>query len=131
MTIFTKIIQGQIPSYKIFEDDLTYAFLDINPTQSGHTLIVPKEAVATFTDLSDDLRNHIFKVAKKISLAIQIATGSKRVGLQVHGLGVPDHFFHLHLIPINNSDDMDTTKTHTESPEEMQKIKDKIVSNLG
>lgn len=128
-SIFTKIIQGEIPCYKIYEDHLCFAFLDIRPHNLGHTLLVPKEEIADFSDLPTELRNHIFDKAQKLSKAIQKATKSKRIGLVIHGMGVPDHF-HLHLIPLFSSNDTDQAKAHQEPAEKMQEIKEKIVQCL-
>ena len=107
MTIFSKIINGEIPSYKVAEDDRYYAFLDINPLQKGHTLIVPKlsepEADYIF-DLEDDLLGDMMVFAKNVAKGIKAATDCKRVGVAVIGLEVPH--VHIHLIPINKESDM-------------------------
>lgn len=107
MTIFTKIIRGDIPSYKVAEDDRYYAFLDINPLQKGHTLVVPKlkepEADYIF-DLEDNLLGDMMVFAKQVAKGIKVATGCKRVGVAVIGLEVPH--VHIHLIPINKESDM-------------------------
>jgi histidine triad (HIT) family protein len=129
-SIFTNIINSKIPSYKIYEDEICFAFLDIKPHNLGHTLLVPKQEIADFSDLPDNIRDRIFQKAKVLSKAIRQATKCKRVGLLVHGMGVPEHF-HLHLIPIFNSNDMDQDKAHTESADKMQEICDKIVAELG
>ncbi len=130
MTIFSKIIAGEIPSYKIYEDELVFAFLDINPNRLGHTLIVPKQEIAYFIDLSDELFAHITKVAKLISTAIEKSTDCKRVGLVVHGMGVPDHF-HVHLIPMIEPGDLDSHKAHTEPEEKMIETQQAIITNLN
>ena len=107
MTIFSKIINGEIPSYKVAEDDRYYAFLDINPLQKGHTLIVPKlsepEADYIF-DLEDDLLGDMMVFAKNVAKGIKAATDCKRVGVAVIGLEVPH--VHIHLIPIQKESDM-------------------------
>ena len=107
MTIFTKIIRGDIPSYKVAEDDRYYAFLDINPLQKGHTLVVPKleepEADYIF-DLENGLLGDMMVFAKQVAKGIKVATGCKRVGVAVIGLEVPH--VHIHLIPINKESDM-------------------------
>lgn len=107
MTIFSNIINGEIPSYKVAEDDRYYAFLDINPLQKGHTLIVPKlsepEADYIF-DLEDDLLGDMMVFAKNVAKGIKAATDCKRVGVAVIGLEVPH--VHIHLIPINKESDM-------------------------
>jgi histidine triad (HIT) family protein len=124
-SIFTKIINKEIPSYEIYQDEKCIAFLDIRPHNLGHTLLVPKQEIPDFTDLEDSLRDHIFKIAKNLSKAIKKATNSKRVGLLVHGMGVPEHF-HLHLIPLFTPNDMDQDKAHQETAEKMLEIQQKI-----
>ncbi len=107
MTIFSKIINGEIPSYKVAENDKFYAFLDINPLQKGHTLIVPKlpepEADYIF-DLEDDILSEMLVFSKTVAKGIKEATDCKRVGVAVIGLEVPH--VHMHLIPINKEGDM-------------------------
>ena len=107
MTIFTRIINGEIPSYKVAENDKFYAFLDINPLQKGHTLVVPKlsepEADYIF-DLDDDILSEMLVFSKQIAHGIKAATHCKRVGVAVIGLEVPH--VHMHLIPINKEGDM-------------------------
>lgn len=107
MTIFTRIINGEIPSYKVAENDKFYAFLDINPLQKGHTLVVPKlsepEADYIF-DLDDDILSEMLVFSKQIAQGIKAATHCKRVGVAVIGLEVPH--VHMHLIPINKEGDM-------------------------
>ena len=107
MTIFSKIIKGEIPSYKVAEDDKNYAFLDINPLVKGHTLVVPKlpepEADYIF-DLSDEQLHSLMSFAKKVAAGIKAATGCKRVGVTVIGLEV--NHVHIHLVPMNAEKDM-------------------------
>ena len=107
MTIFSRIIKGEIPSYKVAENDKFYAFLDINPLQKGHTLVVPKlpepEADYIF-DLNDDILSEMLVFSKQIAQGIKAATHCKRVGVAVIGLEVPH--VHMHLIPINKEGDM-------------------------
>lgn len=125
-SIFTRIIAGEIPSYKIYEDDRVYAFLSIEPNNLGHTLLAPKEEIGNILDLPDDLLLHMMLVAKNtIAPAIQRATGCPRVGFSIEGFGVSDHM-HLHLIPLFQSGDMDIEKAHKESPENMSMIAEKI-----
>ncbi len=104
-SIFTKIVQGEIPSYKIAEDDNYYAFLDINPLAKGHTLVIPKKEVDYIFDIDDDLYKGLFAFAKKVGLAIEKVMPCKRIGITVIGLEVPHA--HIHLIPINSLYDMD------------------------
>ncbi|MBQ2067976.1 MAG: HIT family protein [Paludibacteraceae bacterium] len=107
MTIFSKIIKGEIPSYKVAEDEKNYAFLDINPLVKGHTLVVPKlpepEADYIF-DLSDEQLHSLMAFAKKVAAGIKAATGCKRVGVTVIGLEV--NHVHIHLVPMNVEKDM-------------------------
>ena len=107
MTIFTRIIKGEIPSYKVAENDKFYAFLDINPLQKGHTLVVPKlaepEADYIF-DLDEEILSEMLVFSKQVAQGIKAATNCKRVGVAVIGLEVPH--VHMHLIPINQEGDM-------------------------
>ena len=103
-SIFTKIVEGEIPSYKIAESENCYAFLDINPLAKGHALIIPKKEVDYIFDLDDDLYNQLFKFARQVGLAIESVIPCKRMGMIVFGLDVPHA--HIHLIPINKAADM-------------------------
>lgn len=100
-SIFTKIVKGEIPSYKVAEDENYYAFLDINPLSKGHTLVIPKTEVDYIFDLDDDTYNGIFKFSKKISKAIEKAVDCLRIGVVVYGLDVPHA--HIHLIPLKGT----------------------------
>lgn len=99
-SIFTKIINGDIPSYKIYEDENYFAFLDISPLAKGHTLVVPKQEVDYIFDLSDETYQGLMQVSKKIAIAIQAAVPCKRIGIAVVGLEVPHA--HVHLIPLHS-----------------------------
>ncbi|HOM63021.1 MAG TPA: HIT family protein [Dysgonamonadaceae bacterium] len=103
-TIFTKIIEGEIPCYKIAEDERFFAFLDINPMSKGHTLVVPKQETDYIFDLDDTTLSEMIIFAKKIAKAVENAVPCKRVGLMVIGLEVPHA--HIHLIPIEKEGDM-------------------------
>ncbi|MBP5344814.1 MAG: HIT family protein [Bacteroidales bacterium] len=129
MTIFSKIIKGDIPSYKVAEDDNFYAFLDINPVAKGHTLVVPKKEIDYIFDQTDaDLAAHTL-FAKRVAAAIKKAIPCKRVGVAVMGLEVPHA--HIHLIPLNEEGDMDFRKEHLKlSADEMQDICKKIAANF-
>ncbi|NTW32093.1 MAG: HIT family protein [Bacteroidetes bacterium] len=107
-TIFTKIIKGEIPSYKIAEDDKYFAFLDINPLSKGHTLVIPKIETDNIFDLDDETYRGLFLFAKKIAKAIEKTIPCKKVGITVIGLEVPHA--HIHLIPINGIYDIDFSK---------------------
>ena len=107
-SIFSKIIAGEIPSYRIHEDDRYYAFLDINPLAEGHTLVIPKLETDYLFDLEDELLAGMMVFAKKVALAIDQTMDCKRVGLAVLGLEVPHA--HIHLIPINNLHDIEFSR---------------------
>lgn len=108
MTIFTKIILGEIPSYKIAENEKFYAFLDIFPMAKGHTLVVPKLEVDKMFDLPNDYLGEMMLFAKPIAKAIERAFPCNRCGIEVIGLEVPHA--HMHLVPINNADDLNFTR---------------------
>lgn len=129
MTIFSKIIKGEIPSYKIAENEKFFAFLDIFPLREGHTLLVPKIEVDNLFDLPDDYLGEMLVFAKPIAKAIEKSFSCNRCGIEVIGLEVPHA--HMHLIPINSANDLNFTREKLKlSPEEMKKIQEKIVSNL-
>ena len=129
MTLFSKIIAGQIPSYKIAENDQFYAFLDIFPLREGHTLVVPKIEVDKFFDLPEDYLAKMLVFAQPIALAIGKAFDCNRCGLSVVGLEVPHA--HLHLVPIDSSDDLNFTRSKLKlSPEEFKAAQQKILQNL-
>jgi len=124
-SIFTKIINGEIPSYKIAEDDNFYAFLDINPLAVGHCLVVPKSEVDYYFDLDDNLMGGINIFSKKIALAIKKVVPCERIGVAVIGLEVPHA--HIHLVPINGIYDIDFSKPKLKmSDEEFKAIAEKI-----
>ncbi len=122
MTIFSKIASGEIPSYKIAEDDNFYAFLDINPMTKGHTLVIPKKTEESYIfNLDDDLFVAFHLFAKKVAKAIEEAVPCKRVGVMVIGLEVPHA--HIHLIPIQKEGDMNLSNPKLKlEPEEMESI---------
>jgi histidine triad (HIT) family protein len=124
-TIFTRIIQGEIPCYKIAEDEKYLAFLDINPLAKGHTLVVPKEETDYLFDLSDDSLAGMSVFAKKIARAIGKSVPCKRVGVAVLGLEVPHA--HVHLIPINNLNDINFARPKLKlTKEEFEAVAEKI-----
>jgi len=108
MTIFSKIIAGEIPSYKIAENEKFFAFLDIFPMSEGHTLVVPKKEVDKFFDVPDEYLNELLLFAKPIAKAIEASFECNRVGISVIGLEVP--YAHMHLVPINSADDLNFTR---------------------
>ena len=128
-SIFTKIIRGEIPSYKIAEDENYYAFLDINPLAKGHTLIVPKKETDYLFDLDDDLLAGMSVFSKKVALAIENVIPCARIGIAVLGLEVPHA--HIHLIPINSETDISFSKPKLKlSDEEFREIAEKIKKAL-
>ncbi len=127
-TIFTKIIQGEIPSYKIAENDDFYAFLDINPNAKGHTLVVPKKEVNKIFDLDEKTYTGLMQYAYKIAKAIERTIPCDRVGMTVIGLEVPH--VHVHLIPLNSMADATFGKKEKVSHEEFESIAKGISRNL-
>lgn len=129
MTIFSKIIAGEIPCYKIAEDENFFAFLDINPVNWGHTLVVPKKETDYIFDISDDEIGEMMKFAKKVAIGIKEAIPCTKVGMAVLGLEVPHA--HIHLIPLQNEGDMDFRKKIADpSPEKMKEIASAISSAI-
>ena len=129
MTIFSKIIAGQIPSYKIAEDDYFFAFLDIAPLREGHTLVIPKTETDKFFDLPDDYLARMLVFAKPIAHAIEKAFDCNRCGLAVIGLEVPHA--HLHLVPIDSIHDLDFKKAKLQpSTDELKASLEKILAQL-
>jgi histidine triad (HIT) family protein len=130
MTIFSKIIAGEIPSYKIAENDQFYAFLDIFPLREGHVLVVPKIEVDKFFDVPDVYLGNLLLFAKPIAHAIEKAFACNRCGLAVIGLEVPHA--HLHLVPIDHIDDLDFTHGKLKvGPEQLKAAQEKILRQLA
>ena len=130
MTIFSKIIKGDIPSYKIAENDKFFAFLDINPLSVGHTLIVPKIEVDYFFDVDDDSLAAMMVFSKRVSSAIKKSVKCKRVGVAVIGFEVPHA--HLHLVPMNGMNDINFANPKLKlSKEEFEKVTRDIKANLA
>lgn len=124
-TIFSKIIAGDIPSYKIAENDEFYAFLDIRPMAKGHTLVVPRQETDVFFDLSDDTLRSCMVFCKSVANAIESVVPCNRIGVTVMGLEVPHA--HVHLIPINSMRDMSFEKSPVElTDDEMRQLADEI-----
>ena len=125
MSLFTQIIAWEIPSYKIYEDDMVYAFLDIHPITRGHTLLVPKMELDYFAQVPADYMTALILVSQKIALALDKATGCTRTQLLIAGRDVPHT--HLHLIPSDSIEDVRTTQTLSLTDEEMKEIQKKII----
>lgn len=119
-TIFSKIIKGEIPSYKVYEDEHVYAFLDINPVQRGHTLVVPKKEVDYLFDLDDETYTHLMNASKTIAEMLKQKLMCARVCVVVEGYEVPHA--HIKLIPTNTPDDMDARHAHGATEEELQEV---------
>ena len=127
-SIFTKIIKGEIPCYKIAEDDNFLAFLDVNPNAKGHTLCVPKQEIDKLFDLDDELYPGLLQFSKKIAVALEKSVSCKRVGMAVIGLEVPHA--HVHLIPLNEMSEMTFKNKVSLTKEEFEALAKKIQSNL-
>ena len=128
-TLFSKIAAGEIPSYKVAEDERYYAFLDINPMAKGHTLVIPKHEVNYMFDLDEDEYAGLWAFARKVALALQQAVPCKRIGVGVLGMEVPH--CHIHLVPLQTERDMNFGgKKLTLPAEEMQAIADAIAAKL-
>ena len=125
MSIFSKIANGEIPSYKCAEDERFYAFLDINPVALGHTLVIPRQEVDYIFDLDDRTLADLHVFAKRVALALREAVPCTKVGMAVLGLEVPHA--HIHLVPLKTEGDMDFRKEKLHfQPEEMQAVADNI-----
>lgn len=128
-SIFSRIVAGEIPSYKVAEDDKFYAFLDINPVAKGHTLVIPKQEIDYFFDESDETISAHVVFAKRVAVAIKKAIPCVKVGVCVMGLEVPHS--HIHLIPMQQEGDMDFRKEHLHlEAEEMKAIAEAIAKEF-
>jgi histidine triad (HIT) family protein len=124
-TIFTKIIEGEIPCYKIAEDDKFLAFLDISPLAKGHTLVIPKVEIDYIFDVEDNVLGEMMVFAKKVALKVEKAIPCERIGVSIIGLEVPHA--HIHLVPMNTADDVNFTRAKLSlSKEEMLGVLAKI-----
>lgn len=119
-SIFTKIINGELPAYKIAEDEKFLAFLDVNPNAKGHTLCIPKQEINKIFDMDEDLYLELMQFSRKIAIALEKAIDCKRVGMAVIGLEVPH--VHVHLIPLNDMDEMRFEKNVKLEKEEFESI---------
>lgn len=129
-SIFTRIINGEIPCYKIAESDTCFAFLDINPLAQGHTLVVPKKEVDYIFDVDDDLYVELMQFAKKVASAIEKVVPCERIGVTVIGLEVPHA--HVHLIPINAINDMNFAKPKVQlTQDEFTELAKQIAANFN
>ena len=129
-SLFTRIVQGEIPCYKVAENDSFLAFLDINPLMKGHTLCIPKMEIDYLFDLSDDLIQEMILFSKQVALGLQAVVPCNRIGVTVIGLEVPHA--HIHLIPINAIGDMNFSKPKMSfSPEEMVALANQIAGSIN
>jgi histidine triad (HIT) family protein len=129
MTIFSKIIKGEIPSHKIAENEKFFAFLDIFPLREGHTLVVPKTEIDNLFDLGDEYLSELLLFAKPIAKAIEKAFSCNRCGISVIGLDVPHA--HVHLIPINNANDLNFTQHKPKAADnKLKEAQEKILKYL-
>jgi histidine triad (HIT) family protein len=128
-SIFTKIIEGEIPSHRVHEDELTYAFLDINPRQEGHTLVVPKREVDYLFDLPDDEYSALWNSARSVAAGLKEATGCARVVVIVLGYEVPHA--HIHLIPSNSLGDVPFPPVDASARERLAETAERVRAALG
>ena len=127
-SVFTKIITGEIPSYKVAETDRFLAFLDIYPNAEGHTLCIPKEESDKLFELDPSTYADLMEFSRKVAIALEKIVPCKRIGMAVVGLEVPH--VHVHLIPLNNMKDMDFGNKLSFPQERMQKLADQIKANM-
>jgi histidine triad (HIT) family protein len=128
-SIFSKIAHGEIPSFKVAEDERYFAFLDIHPLVEGHTLVIPKQQIDYIFDIEDKLYQGLFLFAKKVAVALEKTVSCQRIGIAVVGLEVPHA--HIHLVPLNSIYDIDFRKPKLQfTPEEFTEIARKIALNF-
>lgn len=127
-SIFTRIVNGEIPSYKIAEDENFFSFLDINPNAKGHTLVIPKKEVNKIFDLDKETYAGLMDFSYRVAKALEKTVPCERIGMSVIGLEVPH--VHVHLIPINRMDDMRFSKKEKLSQEEFVDLAEKISANF-
>ena len=127
-SIFTKIVKGEIPAYKIAEDSQFLAFLDVNPNAKGHTLCIPKKEVDKIFDLEEEMYQELMRFSRKVALALEKTVPCKRVGMAVVGLEVPH--VHVHLIPLNSMNDMNFSNNLEMTKEEFEELAQSIHVNL-
>lgn len=127
-SIFTKIVNGEIPSHKVAETDKFLAFLDVNPNTKGHTLCIPKKEVDKLFDLDEETYNELMQFSRKVGLALRKTVSCKRIGMAVVGLEVPH--VHVHLIPLNKMRDMDFGRNIEMAEKEFEELANAIQENF-
>ena len=127
-SIFTKIVQGELPCHKIYEDDNYLSFLDVRPIRTGHSLVIPKKEVDYIFHLEDNELSSLMKVAKKVAIAIEKEIPCKRIGMTVIGIEVPHT--HIHLLPIDGVGDIDFSKAKMADSASLELLAKKISSHL-
>lgn len=127
--LFCKIIKGEVPSYKVWEDENFFAFLNINPINPGHTILVPKKHLDYIFDLEEPLYLEIFKTAKKLSEPLKRAVGAKRIALAIEGFVIPH--IHIHLVPVNRVNDLDPNRAKKGNPEELSEMMERIKNEIN
>tara|TARA_R100000655_G_scaffold86412_1_gene126450 strand:+ start:538 stop:933 length:396 start_codon:yes stop_codon:yes gene_type:complete len=127
-TLFTKIVRGEVPAYKVAENSQFLAFLDVNPNGKGHTLCIPKKEVDKIWDLEEEIYQELMRFSRSVALALEKTVPCKRVGMAVIGLEVPHT--HVHLIPLNTMDEMNFSNKVKMTEVEFQELADKIHANV-
>ena len=128
-SIYTKIIRGELPAFRLWESDLSIAILDINPINPGHTLLIPKQQIDYIFDLPDELYNHMWQVVKWFAPLIQQAMDCERIGIAVEGFSVPH--VHIHLVPVNSGNELNPERATSASSEELTIIQNKILQAIA
>jgi histidine triad (HIT) family protein len=125
-TIFSKIVSGEIPGYKIYEDEYVCAFLDVNPIQKGHTLVIPKKEVDDLFSLDEELYDHVMHRVRYVAQVIKAKFNCERVCVFVEGYVIPHA--HVHLVPTNKPEDFDKSLVYTASQEELEEVQKLLLS---
>ncbi|MDT0649212.1 HIT family protein [Autumnicola edwardsiae] len=127
-SLFTKIVKGEVPAYKVAENSQFLAFLDVRPNAKGHTLCIPKKEVDKLFELEEEMYQELLRFTRKVALGLEKTVSCKRVGMAVVGLEVPH--VHVHLIPLNSMQDMDFSRNQEMTEEEFQELADAIKENV-